>query len=279
VAAGISVAAVTRPDRVVGTLRAALVLSLLSLLATPGLAAQDTVRVLSYNIRHGAGMDDSLDLRRAAAVIVAQKPDVVLLQEIDVRTERTGGVDQPAALAELTGMPYHAFGKFMDYLGGQYGMAILSATPILDSTTHVLPEGEEPRSALAARIRPKPQAPVMVFVDIHLYRTADERLAQAHRLVQIFANERRPVVLVGDFNSQPGGSVLELLSRHWTLPQKPRDAHFTFPADHPAREIDFVLYRPANRFRVLDYQVVDERVASDHRPVLIVLEVHRSTRQ
>ena len=50
-----------------------------------GLAAQDTVRVLAYNVRHGAGMDDSLDLRRAAAVIVAQRPDVVLLQEIDLR--------------------------------------------------------------------------------------------------------------------------------------------------------------------------------------------------
>jgi len=249
-----------------------------SLLAPLGLAAQDTVRVLSYNIRHGAGMDDSLDLRRAAAVIVAQRPDVVLLQEIDVRTERTGGVDQPSALAELTGLPYHAFGKFMDYRGGQYGMAILSATPILDSTTHVLPEGEEPRSALAARIRPKPSVPALVFVDIHLYRTADERLAQAHRLVQIFAKETRPVLLVGDFNSQPGGSVLELLSRHWTLPRKPADAHFTFPADNPAREIDFVLYRPATRFRLLEYRVIDERVASDHRPVLAVLEVRRVSR-
>lgn len=240
-------------------------------------AAQDTVRVLSYNIRHGAGMDDSVDLRRAAAVIVAQHPDVVLLQEIDYRTERTGGVDQPRALAGLTGLPYHAFGRFMDYRGGQYGMAILSATPILDSTTHVLPEGEEPRSVLAARIRPTPSAPELVFVDMHLYRTETERLAQAKRLVEIFATEPRPVLLVGDFNSQPGDSVLTLLSQHWYMPRKPAEAHFTFPADHPDREIDFVLYRPADRFRLLEYRVIGERLASDHRPVLAVLEVRSAS--
>ncbi len=237
------------------------------------LAGQDTVRVLSYNIRHGAGMDDRVDLRRAARVIVAQRPDVVLLQEIDVGTERTGRVDQARAIAELTGLAYHAFGRFMDYRGGQYGMAVLSTAPILDSTTHVLPEGEEPRSALAARIRVTPTAPEMVFVGIHLYRTEDERLAQARRLVEIFAHETAPVLLVGDFNSQPGGSVLDLLSRHWYMPAKPPDAHCTFPADQPVQEIDFVLYRPAGRFRLLEYRVVDERLASDHRPVLAVLVV------
>jgi endonuclease/exonuclease/phosphatase family metal-dependent hydrolase len=245
-------------------------LAVLAVVPRP-LAAQDTVRVLSYNIRHGAGMDDSVDLRRAARVIVAQRPDVVLLQEIDVGTERTGRVDEPSALAQLTGLEYHAFGRFMDYRGGQYGMAVLSKTPILDSTTHVLPEGEEPRSALAARIRVTPTAPEMVFVDIHLYRTEQERLAQAKRLVEIFAHETAPVLLVGDFNSQPGGSVLELLRQHWFMPAKPADGHFTFPADQPVREIDFVLYRPAERFRLLEYRVVDERLASDHRPVLAVL--------
>ncbi len=245
------------------------------LLAAGGspLAAQDTVRVLAYNIRHGAGMDDSVDLRRAAAVIVAQRPDVVLLQEIDWRTERTGGVDQARALAELTGLSYHAFGWFMDYRAGAYGMAVLSATPILDSANHRLPDGEEPRSALAARIRPSPGAPEMVFVGIHLYRTGEERLAQAERLVEIFAAETRPVLLVGDFNSQPGDPVLDLLGRHWHMPAKPADAHFTFPADVPDHEIDFVLYRPAQRFQLLEYRVVDERLASDHRPVLAVLVI------
>jgi len=242
---------------------------------SPPLRAQDTVRVLSYNVRHGAGMDDSVDLRRAAAVIRAQHPDVVLLQEIDVGTARTDGVDQAAALAELTGLRHHAFGKFMDYRGGAYGMAALSATPILDSVSHVLPEGEEPRSALAIRVRPHPGMSDLVFVGIHLYRTEEERLAQARRLIEVLDDEQAPVLLVGDFNSQPGTAVMDLLARHWRMPVKPRNAHFTFPADHPEREIDFVLYRPPERFRLLEYRVVDEPAASDHRPVLAVFLVSR----
>jgi endonuclease/exonuclease/phosphatase family metal-dependent hydrolase len=237
------------------------------------LSAQDTLRVLSYNIRHGAGIDDSVDLRRAAAVIVSQRPDVVLLQEIDVGTTRTGGVDQARALAELTGLRYHAFGRFMDYRGGAYGMAALSATPILDSITYVLPEGEEPRSALAVRIRPRPSLPAMVFVGIHLYRTEPERLAQAKRLVEALAGASDPVLLIGDFNSEPGDPVLDLLARHWHMPAKAPDARLTFPADEPIKEIDFVFYRPAERFRPIQYRTVDERVASDHRPVLAVFAV------
>jgi len=250
------------------------VLLLLAAILPGVLHAQDTVRILSYNVRHGAGMDDSVDLRRAAAVIRAQRPDMVLLQEIDHRTERTDGVDQARALAELTGLPYHAFGRFMDYRGGAYGMAALSATPILDSVTHVLPAGEEPRSALAVRVRPKPGLPAMVFVGIHFYRTEAERLAQATRLVEILATETAPVVLVGDFNSQPSTAVMNLLAAHYHMPSKPAETRFTFPADVPEREIDFVLYRPADRFTLLEYRVLDERVASDHRPVLAVVVVH-----
>jgi endonuclease/exonuclease/phosphatase family metal-dependent hydrolase len=152
-------------------------------------------------------------------------------------------------------------------------MAALSGTPILDSVNHVLPEGDEPRSALAVRIRPHPALPELIFIGIHFYRTDEERLAQASRLVEILAAEMAPVLLVGDFNSQPGTAVMDLLARHWHIPAKPADVHFTFPADEPEREIDFVLYRPAGRFRLLEYRVIDERVASDHRPVLAVFQV------
>jgi len=63
------------------------------------------------------------------------------------------------------------------------------------------------------------------------------------------------------------------------MPVKPRNAHFTFPADHPEREIDFVLYRPPERLRLIEYRVVDERVASDHRPVLATFVVRRDMQE
>jgi endonuclease/exonuclease/phosphatase family metal-dependent hydrolase len=236
-------------------------------------AAQDTVRVLSYNIRHGAGMDDRVDLERTADVIRALAPDVVLLQEVDSCTARTEGIDQAGALAELSELPHYAFGRFMEYEGGAYGMAILSATPILEQWNHELPGGTEPRSALAVRVRPSPSRSELVFVGIHLYRTEPERFEQARRVSDIFGGETAPVLLVGDFNSQPGDAVMRLLGGEWKLPPKPSDHRLTWPADAPRVEIDHAMYRPEESIEVIDYRVIDERVASDHRPVLLRITI------
>jgi endonuclease/exonuclease/phosphatase family metal-dependent hydrolase len=40
----------------------------------------------------------------------------------------------------------------------------------------------------------------------------------------------------------------------------------------PQQQIDFILTRPLNRWKLRDVQVLDEAVASDHRPLLMVLE-------
>lgn len=237
----------------------------------------DVVRILSYNVKHGLGMDSQVDLERIATVIRDLEPDVVTLQEIDSVTARTGLEDQAARLGELTGMKA-IFGGFMDYRGGRYGMALLSRYPIVEWENHRLPDGAEPRSALAARIellRPGyGTAPQIVVVGIHLYATAAERQAQAARLVELFAAEEAPVVLAGDFNSIPDSKVIRLLEDEggWRRPAKQGQA-FTFPSGIPDREIDFIMFRPGDRFTVREHSVVPETLASDHRPVLIELEL------
>ena len=105
------------------------------------------ITVFNYNIHHGAGMDDVLDLERIARVINSTSPDVVTLQEVDINTERTGKVHQMEVLAKLTNMNF-AFGKSIDLQGGKYGNGILTKFPIKEQKTYPLP-GNEPRSALA----------------------------------------------------------------------------------------------------------------------------------
>ena len=252
------------------------------LLASQPAAAQiendpDVVRILSYNVKHGLGMDDQVDLERIASVIRMLEPDIVTLQEIDSVVSRTGFEDQAAVLGELTGMRA-VFGGFMDYQGGRYGMAMLSRYPIVEWENHRLPDGAEPRSALAARIellRPGyGQAPRLVVVGVHLYATADERYAQASRLIEVLSDERSPVVLAGDFNSTPDSDVIRLLEAEggWERPRKSGE-RLTFPSDVPDREIDFIMFRPADRFVVREHRVVAETEASDHRPVLLELEL------
>ena len=100
------------------------------------------LRLLAYNIHHAEGTDGRLDLARVARVIKKLEPDLVAVQEVDVRTRRGRGVDQAAKLGELTGM-HHVFGKFMDFSGGEYGQAVLSKFPIKSSKNHPLPPGPE----------------------------------------------------------------------------------------------------------------------------------------
>lgn len=235
-------------------------------------SAQDSLRVLSYNIHHGEGTDGALDLERVARVIRAERPDVVLLQEVDSVTARTGRVDQAARLAELTGLSYTAFGRFMAYDGGAYGMAVLSAHPFEEVEVVRLPDGAEPRASVVARLQPGEGWPLMTFANVHLYRTRAERLEQARALLDHLNEEEGPAVLGGDFNSQPGGTVMRLVgAKGWKLPAKPGGAHRTWPSVQPETEIDFVLYRPAEAFEVSVHRVIDEPLASDHRPVLLVL--------
>lgn len=253
-------------------LGAAVVMVGTMLCPTSAVAQNDVVvRVLAYNIRHGAGIDDSIDLRRAAAVINRLHPDVVALQEMDSATMRTDGIDQAKRLGTLTNMNA-VFGGFMAYREGRYGMALLSRYPIVEFTNHRLPDGLEPRTALAMTVRPPGSTGPIVVVGIHLYATEAERLAQAERLIDIFEDDQRPILLVGDFNSQPESPVIDLLSRMWSIPPKSGN-RLTFPSDRPDREIDYVMLRPASRFEVLEYRVIDEPVASDHRPVLLVVRL------
>ncbi|MBR9988488.1 MAG: endonuclease/exonuclease/phosphatase family protein, partial [Gemmatimonadetes bacterium] len=124
-----------------------------------------TLSVVSYNIRHGRGMDDQVDLERIAAVLRRLDPDVVALQEVDEGVDRSGGVDQTERLGDLLGM-HHAFGSFMDYQGGRYGMSILSRCAMRFVTPVRLTEGNEPRIALAVELALR-DGVVLTVINVH----------------------------------------------------------------------------------------------------------------
>jgi len=238
----------------------------------PVLPKSDGVlRVLSYNIKRGLGNDNKSDLERAAKVINRLQPDLVALQEIDKGVERSGKVDQPVKLGEITGM-HPAFGKFFDYQGGEYGMAILSRVSMAEVTNHPLPGGTEARAALVVKVKPKANSPELLLANVHFYATEAERLAQAKTLLKILNASRLPVIIAGDFNSLPDSPVLKLFSKEWNIPNK-GDDHFTFHAQNPESEIDYILFRPTDAFKVEQIDVLDEPVVSDHRPVLIDLKL------
>lgn len=262
--------------RIPGALRACWIV-LLAVLASAAAAHQAAgpvrLRVLTYNIHHGEGTDARLDLARTAAVIMRETPDLVALQEVDNQTTRTGGVDQAAELARLTGM-HAAFGKAMDYAGGGYGNAVLSRSPLSEIHVHDLPTapGSEPRCAIAARVRTGQDGRALVFVSTHLEHTrVPIRLLQVQALNSALAAEPWPTILAGDFNDVPEGPAIAALRPHWTDASAGQPGP-TSPSSQPRRRIDYVFFRPGGAWRVVETRVVDEPVTSDHRPLLVVLE-------
>lgn len=222
------------------------------------------LRILTYNIHHGEGMDGKFDYDRLAEVILGTQPDVVVLQEVDCRTRRASGVDQAALLGKLTGMNA-VFGRAMYYSGGEYGEAILSRFPIEEPKAHPLPftTGREPRTVLAARIKPKNGLPEFLLAGTHLCHQSEEiRTDQARHINHLFAaKDGPPIILGGDLNARKGSKPMEeFLSERWV------------DATEPVSRIDYILLRPDDPWRVVEVKTIDERVASDHRPVLAVLE-------
>jgi endonuclease/exonuclease/phosphatase family metal-dependent hydrolase len=236
-----------------------------------------TLRVMTFNIHIGVGMDKQRDLARIANVIKAADVDVVALQEVDVRTRRSGtDVDQLAELAKLTGM-HGRFGKGRDFDGGEYGQAILSRRPIKDLVVHKLPGDsvQEERVALFATIEQPAPLPELLFVGTHIHHVGENyRLPQAreiNRLLKDAMSKPTPaVLLLGDLNAKPDGQVMTLMRELWEDPTA--DAGMTFPADKPDRKIDYVLLPKGHKWTVVSAKVVDEPVASDHRPVVVELQ-------
>ena len=230
------------------------------LVFVPSLGAE-TLKVVSYNIRHGQGMDGKIDLERLAKIIEKENPDLVALQEVDKNCKRSGNVDQAAELGRLLKME-HAFGKFMGYQGGEYGMAVLSRFSIAKVVRHQLPEGAEPRCALEVKVTPKGWSEPLSFIGIHLdWTKGNFRPKQVAKLVDL----KGAVILAGDFNAERGSNTLKILGdAGWKILRE--ISTMTFPADKPAHEIDFFIGRGLPDFTYTE-RVIEEKVASDHRPI------------
>jgi endonuclease/exonuclease/phosphatase family metal-dependent hydrolase len=243
-------------------------------------AAEPTsLRVLCYNIHYGQGTDGRYDLQRLAAVINEAKPDLVALQEVDVGVKRSGRVHQAKRLAELTDMAVR-FGPTQHYEGGLFGNAVLTRLPILDVAIHPLPYTEStpqrvtyPRGAIAVTVR-GPDGEPLRFVSTHFqHNVPEDRLAEAKAINKLFGQqEQLPTILAGDMNAVPDSEPIQELLRIWTnITDKPPSP--TAPSTNPTSRIDYIFCRPASLFRVSHAAIVSESVASDHCPVLAVLEL------
>ncbi len=227
-----------------------------------------SLRLVSYNIKHGLGNDGRLDLNRTAALLNNLNADLIGLQEVDNQVKRSGMIDQAQALGKSLNM-YSAFGSFMNYQGGKYGLGILSKYPIVAAQEIKLPTGNEPRVALACKIQLPDQHEIML-VNLHFDWVEDDkfRFQQAKELAKYLNSLTLPYILMGDFNDQPESRTLDLLSRGKLAAVKPKQDRFTFPSVTPAIEIDFIFAAPRDAWHLNFSRVLNGKLTSDHRPIL-----------
>lgn len=243
------------------------------------------VRVLVYNIHAGKDAKQVDNLDRVAALIKEQNADIVLLQEVDKFTQRSGKVDQLAKLEQLTGMK-GTFGKSLDYQGGDYGIAILSRWPITTSQTTSLKVepaqtraggSKEPRVALTAVTQSPFGDLIIINTHIDAGREDTYRKQEAPQVVSLAreALSRGARVLVGgDFNSTPESDVQQTV-RSMGM----RDAWmecgsgdgFTYPDEVPVKRIDYLYL--TGKLSCTGAQVLDSH-ASDHRAIVFIVKLN-----
>jgi endonuclease/exonuclease/phosphatase family metal-dependent hydrolase len=245
-------------------------------------SGERTARVLVYNMHAGKDAKGVDNLQRIAALVDSLRADIVLLQEVDRNTQRSGRIDQPATLARLIGF-HAAFGNSLDFQGGEYGIAILSRWPISSDSTFRLPVeppqarsggSYEPRAALRAIID-APGTPLAV-VNTHLDPTGDDhwRRQEIRTVLALVATLRErgiPTLAGGDLNSTPESATQDTvraagLRDAWSICGKGEG--LTYPADSSVKRIDY-LYLTGSA--TCASAVVIRTEASDHRPLFVTV--------
>lgn len=231
-------------------------------------------KVLSYNLRFG----ELASLEELADYIKEHDPDLVALQEVDVRTQRgqaphQHGKDFASELAFRTGM-MPAFGKTIPFAGGYYGIAMLSKYPLNHVEKIFLPMtsyGKEQRAVLVADVE-YAQGQFITFASTHLdYTHTQERQVQVSALNEALSARPYPIILGGDFNAEPDSPEINKGMARWKLVS---DTSPTFPSSNPATVIDYIFCYPSTAWRRVGAHN-DSIQLSDHLPVWVILELNQ----
>lgn len=238
-----------------------------------------SIKIMTYNIQSGNNLEKDRDVRHAAATIQAENPDILALNEVQHETELCAdGRCQAEKLAQMLGYPYFRFGRAIDFMGGQYGNAVLSRFPILESQVFPVPsispeEAEgctwvEDRCHLRCVVNVEGKE--IVVLTAHYGLNPPElrnAVAETARLVQ---DETHPLIFMGDLNAHPDNPQLKpLFDRLSDTADAGTGSLLTFPSDSPEEKIDYIFQRGFET----ETAYVPVSTNSDHRPFVAVLKI------
>jgi len=248
------------------------------------------IRVMTYNIRVGVGggtlrLQSEQGLKKVAHIVRKHKPDILLVQELDINAPRTQYVDQGQWLMHHLGFPHAAFGSAIREGTGSYGVAIFSRFPDnIAATKYELFKPDYPnrpdyfseqRVLLKAAVNIK--GTTVTFLCTHLGLTSDQRTQQVQNILRHVADVETPIILGGDFNSESiSREMRPFKTRFYDVFDALRmdiKQRLTYPAGlTPGQAIDTIYATPD--VKVISAKVIlDKTLASDHNPVIAVLRI------
>ena len=229
------------------------------------LQKQNRVRIMTYNVHNAVGMDGRKDVERLARIMRQSQADVVAVQEVDSATARSNG---RYILGELAaeGLFYPTFAPAINFGGGKYGIGILSKEKPLSVRRVALPGREEARMLLVAEFDR------YVVGCTHLSLTEADCMASADIILNEAARCTKPFILAGDWNAKPESPFVKKISESFRILNNTKT--FTCPADKPDQTIDYIAVYKATGDDLVKkgISVREEKVASDHRPVVAQLQ-------
>lgn len=245
------------------------------------------LRVMTYNIHRAIGVDRRFRPERIVDIIRFSDPDVVMMQEVDEGAPRSRELDLAREIAEAAGFPHYAVGLNVQLRKGRYGNATLSRWPItrernIDLTVDTRKRRGCQHTTIVVEKQPGYPHELEIF-NLHLGLSVKERARQIGILVK--SNEfknldpGRTCLVGGDFNdwrSLLHSIFTEVLDFHCAT-QDDHDCEGgmrSYPSFRPTGALDKLYYRgPLRALTARTCRRNVSRVASDHLPVVVDLEV------
>ena len=232
-------------------------------------ASAQKVRVMSYNVKNGYGLDGVKSIERCADVIREVQPDVVAVQEVDSCTRRNKFYVL-GKMAEKAG-GYHAyFGPTIPHTGGKYGIGVLSKKPALSVKFHRLPCRREPRGLLVVEFDK------YYMLCTHLSLNEEDRVTSVGIIRDVVSKLDKPAFIAGDMNARPTSKPMEAFKEYAQVLSN--DKKFTIPSNEPRACIDYIL-GVNGTFKVLKDVVGYDILYSDHLPLYVDVKVGKTKKK
>ena len=200
-----------------------------------------TLKIGSFNIANGEAVRH--DMKYFGDDIKNAGLDIVGLQEVDQLVPRSKKQDTVKLISEYSGLPYYAFFKAIDLNGGEYGVAILSRYPIVETFYLKLYSGtQEQRVIGGAKI--DVNGTIINFFSTHLSFESKSLRDKQYEQIASLVGDLDNFIITGDFNTADFNEYAPIKNSDMVNNQK--HSIYTFPATGPSSSIDNIVYSTGN---------------------------------